>query len=51
MLELVLIGLSPMMAGDAYEKLELNEAAKNVYKQVKIFYDGTKWAAESEKIS
>ena len=40
---------SLMMAGDAYEKLELNEAAKNVYKQVKIFYDGTKWAAESEK--
>ncbi len=40
---------SLMMAGDAYEKLNLNEAARNVYKQVKIFYDGTKWSSESEK--
>ena len=35
------------MAAEAYEKLELNDAARNVYKQVKIFYKSTKW----EKIS
>lgn len=40
---------SLLMAGDAYEKLSLNEAAKNVYKQVSIFYEGSKWAAESKK--
>ena len=27
-----------MMAGDAYEKLELQEAAKNVYNQVQVFF-------------
>ena len=37
---------SLMMAGDAYEKLELQEAAKNVYNQVK-FFSQTKW----EKLS
>ena len=37
------------MAGDAYEKLNLNEAAQNVYKQVSIFYKGSKWATESKK--
>ena len=36
-----------MMAGDAYEKLELQEAAKNVYNQVQVFFPKTKW----EKIS
>jgi hypothetical protein len=36
-----------MMAGDAYEKLELNEAAKNVYNQVVVFFKETKW----EKLS
>jgi hypothetical protein len=38
-----------MMAGDAYEKLKLNEAARNVYKQVNIFYKSTKWESLSEK--
>ena len=38
---------SLMMAGDAYEKLELQEAAKNVYNQVQVFFPKTKW----EKIS
>ena len=40
---------SLLMAGDAYEKLNLNEAAQNVYKQVSIFYKGSKWATESKK--
>ncbi len=40
---------SLLMAGDAYEKLNLNEAAMNVYKQVSIFYKGSKWAVESKK--
>jgi hypothetical protein len=40
---------SLMMAGDAYEKLKLNEAARNVYKQVNIFYKSTKWESLSEK--
>lgn len=34
---------SLMMAGDAYEKLELQEAAKNVYNQVRVFFPKTKW--------
>ncbi len=34
---------SLMMAGDAYEKLELQEAARNVYNQVKVFFPKTKW--------
>ena len=34
---------SLMMAGDAYEKLELQEAAKNVYNQVQVFFPKTKW--------
>lgn len=38
---------SLMMAGDAYEKLELQEAARNVYNQVKVFFPKTKW----EKLS
>ena len=38
-----------MMAGAAYEKLELNEAARNVYKQVSMFFKSTKWAAQSQK--
>ena len=38
---------SLIMAAEAYENLELNDAARNVYKQVKIFYKSTKW----EKIS
>ena len=29
---------SLMMAGDAYEKLELQEAAKNAYNQIKYFF-------------
>ena len=40
---------SLMMAGDAYEKLNLNKSAENVYKQVTKFYEGSKWAAESQK--
>mgnify|MGYP003972252705 FL=1 len=40
---------SLLMAGDAYEKLNLHEAAMNVYKQVSIFYKGSKWAVESKK--
>ncbi len=38
---------SLMMAGDAYEKLDLPEAATNVYNQVKVFFPKTKW----EKLS
>jgi len=34
---------SLLMAGDAYEKLDLHEAAKNVYNQVKVFFPKTKW--------
>ena len=37
------------MAGDAYEKLNLNKSAENVYKQVTKFYEGSKWATESQK--
>lgn len=39
---------SLMMAADAYEKLELHDAARNVYKQVKIFYKSTKWEKMSD---
>jgi tetratricopeptide (TPR) repeat protein len=39
---------SLMMAADAYEKLELHDAARNVYKQVKIFYKSTKWEKASD---
>ena len=39
---------SLMMAADAYEKLELDDAARNVYKQVKIFYKSTKWEKMSD---
>ena len=38
-----------MMAGDAYEKLKLFEAAGNVYKQVEMFYKSTKWESLSKK--
>ena len=38
---------SLIMAAEAYENLELNDAARNVYEQVRIFYKSTKW----EKIS
>jgi TolA-binding protein len=40
---------SLLMAGGAYEKLNLNEAARNVYRQVGIFYKDSNWAAESKK--
>ncbi|MBC8348516.1 MAG: hypothetical protein H8E24_07815 [Verrucomicrobia bacterium] len=40
---------SLLMAGGAYEKLNLNEAARNVYRQVGIFYKDSSWAAESKK--
>ena len=40
---------SLLMAGDAYVKLSLNDAARNVYKQVSIFYKGSAWAQESQK--
>ena len=40
---------SLMMAGDAYEKLELMDAARNVYKQVNIFYKSSKWEILSQK--
>ncbi len=39
---------SLMMAGDAYEKLELSEAARNVYNQVKVFFPKTKWEEMSK---
>lgn len=43
---------SLIMAGDAYEKLELQEAARNVYNQVKVFFPKTKWEKiSSEKIA
>jgi TolA-binding protein len=40
---------SLLMAGGAYEKLKLNDAARNVYRQVGIFYKDSNWAAESKK--
>ena len=40
---------SLLMAGDAYEKLEQLEAAKNVYEQVTRFFPGSKWEAASRK--
>lgn len=39
---------SLMMAGAAYEKLELTDPARNVYKQVSMFFKDTKWEAESK---
>jgi len=43
---------SLMMAGDAYEKLEHQEAARNVYNQVKVFFPKTKWEKlSSERIA
>jgi len=39
---------SLMMAADAYEKLELNEAARNVYNQVVVFFKETKWEKKSQ---
>jgi len=38
-----------MMAGSAYEKLKLNKSAENVYRQITKFYEGSKWATESQK--
>ena len=40
---------SLIMAGDAYEKLEQVDAAKNVYQQVTRFYKSTKWDSKSQK--
>ena len=40
---------SLMMAGDAYEKLQLQEAAKNVYNQVRVFFPKTKWEKMSSE--
>ena len=40
---------SLLMAGDAYEKLEQVEAAKNVYEQVTRFFPGSKWETVSRK--
>ena len=39
---------SLMMAGDAYEKLKLFDAAANAYKQVEMFYKSTKWESLSK---
>ena len=39
---------SLMMAADAYEKLDLNEAARNVYNQVVVFFKETKWEKMSQ---
>lgn len=39
---------SLMMAGDAYEKLQLFDPARNVYKQVSIFFKSTKWETLSK---
>ena len=40
---------SLIMAAEAYENLELNDAARNVYKQVMIFYKSTKWEKKSQE--
>ena len=40
---------SLLMAGDAYEKLEQVDAAKNVYQQVTRFFPGTQWDSKSQK--
>jgi TolA-binding protein len=37
------------MAGDAYEKLQQVEAAKNVYEQVTRFFPDSKWDTLSRK--
>ena len=40
---------SLIMAAEAYENLQLNDAARNVYKQVMIFYKSTKWEQISKQ--
>ena len=40
---------SLLMAGGAYEKLNLNDAARNIYRQIGIFYKDSAWSAESKK--
>jgi len=40
---------SLIMAAEAYENLKLNDAARNVYKQVIIFYKSTKWEKQSSE--
>ena len=40
---------SLLMAGDAYEKLDQVEAAKNVYEQVNRFFPGSNWEKTSRK--
>ena len=40
---------SLIMAAEAYENLELNDAARNVYRQVMIFYKSTKWEKQSQE--
>lgn len=40
---------SLIMAGEAYENLELHDAARNVYKQILIFYKSTKWEKLSQE--
>ena len=40
---------SLIMAAEAYENLELHEAARNVYRQVMIFYKSTKWEKQSQE--
>ena len=38
-----------LMAGDAYEKLQQVEAAKNVYEQLTRFFPNSKWETLSRK--
>lgn len=40
---------SLLMAGDAYENLELSEAARNVYNQIKTFFPNSKWDKQSSE--
>ena len=40
---------SLLMAGDAYEKLNQVDAAKNVYQQVSRFFPGSKWESVCRK--
>lgn len=38
-----------LMAAHGYEKLEAADSAKNIYRQMKVFYKGTNWADIANK--
>ncbi|MFP6855613.1 MAG: hypothetical protein VB980_07495, partial [Opitutales bacterium] len=41
-----------LMAAEGYESIQAKESAANIYRQMKVFYKGTHWAAKAvEKLS